>query len=85
MNLFKRYFAGIGTGNNVLTLVTFEPTGTSNVQRVAGQWVDGRGAGLGDLNHDGTLAPDDVAGSNHGFEHVLYTRDARHRRQRSRR
>ncbi len=76
VNLFKRYFEGIGAGNNVLTLVTFEPTGNSNVQRLTGQWVDGRGSGLGDLDHDGQYQPADMAFSDFGFERVLYSQNA---------
>ena len=33
----KTFFGGMKSGNNVLTVVTFEPTGTANVQRLAGQ------------------------------------------------
>ncbi|MBN2022379.1 MAG: hypothetical protein JW809_06250 [Pirellulales bacterium] len=76
LDLFKAYFAGLGTGNHVFTLVAFEPTGNANVQRLAGQWIDGRGAGLGDLNHDGLLAPGDLEGTPFGFEHVLYAQNA---------
>jgi len=75
VNVFKQYFPGIPKGNNVLTLVTYEISGASNVQRLVGQWVDGRGAGLGDLNHDGSCGPGDMAGTGYGFEHVLYTQN----------
>jgi len=75
VNLFKKYFTGIGSGNHVFTLVSFEPTGTSNIQRLVGRWVDGRGSGLGDLDHDGTIGPPDIAGTGYGFEHVLYTQN----------
>jgi hypothetical protein len=75
VNLFKKYEPGIGTGNNVFTIVTYELTGTSNIQRMSGQWVAGRGAGLGDLNHDGQITADDMEGFGWGFEHVLYAQN----------
>ncbi len=76
VNLFKRYFPGLAEGNNVLTLVTFEQTGTSNIQRLTGRYVEGgRGAGFGDLNHDGFRNVEDIAGTAFGFEAVLYSQD----------
>lgn len=73
---FKKFFGGVGEGNNVLTVVTFEPTGTSNVQRFTGQYLPGgRGAGFGDLNFDGARSVEDVAGTSFGFEAVLYSQD----------
>jgi Dockerin type I domain/Alpha amylase, catalytic domain len=75
LDLFKKYFAGIPKGNNAFTVVTYEVTGTSNVQRFAGQWIDGRGAGLGDLNFDGAYQPDDMAFSGYSFEGLLYTQN----------
>ena len=78
IDLFKKYFGGVGAGNNAVTLVTFEPTGRSSVQRFAGTFVDaaaGRGLGLGDLNFDGSYSPGDLSGDG-SFEQVLYTRNA---------
>ncbi|MEE3220823.1 MAG: hypothetical protein VX257_11185, partial [Planctomycetota bacterium] len=61
LNLYKTFFDGMKSGNNVLTVVTFEPTGTANVQRLAGQQFVGQGAGLGDLNFDGQYTTVDIA------------------------
>ncbi|MFP6613072.1 MAG: NosD domain-containing protein [Pirellulales bacterium] len=61
LNLYKTFFGGMKSGNNVLTVVTFEPTGTANVQRLAGQQLVGQGAGLGDLNFDGQYTTGDIA------------------------
>ena len=72
LNLFKQYFGGMKSGNNAFTVVTYEMTGTSNIQRFTGQWVNGQGAGLGDLTHDGFHNPDDVS----TFEFFLYTQNA---------
>lgn len=77
INLFKKYFGGVGAGNNVLTVVSFEPTGTNNIQRFVGQAIGadlGRGLGLGDINHDGGYTPGDLSGDG-SFEQVLYTRN----------
>ncbi len=60
VNRFKTFIGGVPNGNNVLTVVTFEATGTSNVQRIAGQSLEGRGAGLGDLDHDGFFEVEDI-------------------------
>ena len=78
VGLFKRYFAGLPEGNNVFTVVTVEPTGRYNVQRFAGQILgpgEGRGAGFGDLNHNGLLQPDDIAFTDHSFERVYYSQN----------
>lgn len=75
LDIFKTGFFGIGNGNNALTVVTFEPTGTTNVQRLAGlNPANARGAGLGDINFDGSYSPGDLAGDG-SFEQVLYTRN----------
>lgn len=78
INLFKKFYGGVGAGNNVLTVVTFEPTGTRNIQRFAGTTIDadqGRGLGLGDLDFDGAYTPGDLSGDG-SFEQVLYRRNA---------
>lgn len=77
INLFKKFFGGVGAGNNVFTVVSFEPTGTNNIQRFVGQSIDavqGRGLGLGDINHDGSYTPGDFSGDG-SFEQFLYTRN----------
>ncbi|MEM7682805.1 MAG: dockerin type I domain-containing protein [Planctomycetota bacterium] len=64
VNLFKRFFADLQAGNNVLSIVSFEPTGNVNVQRVTGQFIsdaDGVGAGLADVNGDGVISALDIA------------------------
>ncbi|HRK30157.1 MAG TPA: PEP-CTERM sorting domain-containing protein [Tepidisphaeraceae bacterium] len=71
-DLFGRRFDGVGSGNHVVTSVTFEPTGNFSVQRFVGQFIGTtRGLGLGDTNFDGGYAPGDVT----TFENVLYTQD----------
>src|SRR5205085_3421527 len=71
---FKYGFAGVPSGNNVLTTVTYEITGNYSVQRFAGiELSTARGAGLGDLNYDGSYTASDVSGS---FEPVLYSQNA---------
>jgi len=60
-DLFKYGFHNVPHGNNVATIVTFEPTGRSNIQRVPGLFTSTIiGAGLGDLNHDGQFTVTDV-------------------------
>jgi hypothetical protein len=61
-DLFQKYLAGLTHGNHAVTVVTYEMTGTYNVQRFAGQWTDTLfGRGLGDLNFDGQFSAADVA------------------------
>jgi hypothetical protein len=61
-DLFKNYFSGLSHGNHVATVVTFEMTGTWNVQRFPGLWTDTIfGAGVGDLDFDGRIEADDIA------------------------
>ncbi|MDB5328442.1 MAG: hypothetical protein JWM57_4011, partial [Phycisphaerales bacterium] len=76
-DIFKTGFFGIPKGNNTVTIVSTEITGNQNIQRLAGQKpANGRGAGLVDLDHNGTVDANDIAGTSYGFEHVLYTRNA---------
>lgn len=76
ISLFKSFFSGLAKGNNVFTIVTFEPTGNSNVQRITGQFLDaGIGAGFGDLNHDGVVDANDLSVTSFSFENVLYSQD----------
>ncbi|MEO1495752.1 MAG: alpha-amylase family glycosyl hydrolase [Planctomycetota bacterium] len=64
-------FFDVTTGNQAVTVVTFEPTGNTNVQRFAGVFVETNlGAGFGDLDADGLLEVSDIAGLG-GFERVL--------------
>ncbi len=72
-DLFKRYFAGLTRGNHALTVVTFEMTGTWNVQRFAGVFTDTIfGRGIGDLDFSGLFTPADVD----LFSAVYYSRNA---------
>jgi len=74
VNLFKTYRSGIPNGNNVFTLVTYEQTGTSNIQRITGITPQNvRGGGLGDLNHDYAFSSNDLAGVPGAFEEVLWS------------
>lgn len=76
-DIFKTGFFGIPNGNNVFTIVTFEITGNLSIQRFTGITpANVRGGGLGDLNHNGVFEPGDLANTSHGFEAVLYSRNA---------
>ncbi|MFM1905018.1 MAG: hypothetical protein RLZZ440_2918 [Planctomycetota bacterium] len=76
-DLFRGFAAGLPSGNNVFTAVSFEITGTSNVQRFTGQRIaSGPGLGFGDLDHDGLLSPADLTGSAGGFLSLLLARDS---------
>jgi glycosidase len=75
-DIFKYGFGGMAKGNNALTVVTFEVTGNSNIQRLTGiNPASGFGVGVGDLNHDGQVDENDMGGTSYGLEHVLYTRN----------
>ena len=64
-------FFGVGTGNHAVTVVTFEPTGSSNVQRFVGVTTEtNRGAGLGDITFNGQFTTDDISGPT-GLEFLL--------------
>lgn len=72
-DLFTRDFNGLTHGNHVLTIVSFEPSGTTAVRRVPGQFTSTIfGGGLGDLNFDGQFAPADVS----LFETILFSQNA---------
>ncbi|MEM8874457.1 MAG: hypothetical protein AAGD32_09370 [Planctomycetota bacterium] len=73
-DIFKYYTDGLIDGNHALTTVTFEVTGNVGIQRLAGVYIDGIGAGLGDVNADGVFDTTDVIGAG-GFEQFLYARD----------
>ncbi|MGB6044590.1 MAG: Ig-like domain-containing protein, partial [Pirellulales bacterium] len=59
---YKTFFGGLGEGNNVWTVVTFESTGTTNVQRITGQSIGdhGQGGGLGDLDRNFLINVTDI-------------------------
>jgi len=74
---FKTGFFGVPNGNNSYTVVTREITGTVNIQRFTGRRpATGRGAGFGDLNFDGIRDAGDITGTSHGFERVLFSKNA---------
>ena len=76
-DLFAYGFDGLKGGNHALTVVTYEITGTVNVQRFAGFGFDtGRGLGVGDLDANGVFSAGDVFGTG-AFEEVLYARGDR--------
>jgi len=75
-DLFACGFFGLTHGNHVATVVTFEPTGSVNVQRFGGLFTETmRGAGLGDLDFDGRFGSDDLADVPGAFEEVLWSRN----------
>ena len=48
---FMRTYNGVSTGNHVVTVVTYEPTGNYNIQRFAGLLTNTNlGLGFGDMN-----------------------------------
>jgi alpha-amylase len=74
-------FGGVTTGNHVVTVVTFEPTGRYNIQRFAGLLTNTNiGAGFGDLNHSGTYTVSDILGTgNNSAEDILYSQNGKFR------
>ena len=68
----------VKSGNYVVTLVAFEPTGNRTIRRVPGLSVQtGRGLGIGDLNFDNLYSTFDIEISPGSFEDVLYSRNVR--------
>jgi alpha-amylase len=76
-NLWAYGFNGIQSGNHVVTIVSYRPTGTYNIQRIPGQYfATSIGAGLGDLNFDGQITSGDLANTAGCFEQILYSQNA---------
>ncbi len=76
-DLFLRGYFDVKAGNNVLTVLTEEITGTYSVRRLSGIGIDnGNGAGLGDLNFDGQITSQDLTQSSLNFETYLYTQNS---------
>lgn len=72
---FINGYTGVRTGNHVATIVTIEPTGNTNIQRIAGLFTQtGIGAGFGDMNGNGVWQSIDILGNN-GFENILYSQN----------
>lgn len=66
---------GVTTGNHVVTVVSFEPTGNVNVQRFAGVFTQTNlGLGLGDLAADGFYRANDISGPG-GLQEVLLSQN----------
>lgn len=67
-DLFKAGFGNLRSGNHVLTVVTFEESGRSSVDRITGQFAQTNlGLGLGDVTANGSFDTNDVV----RFEQVL--------------
>jgi alpha-amylase len=68
-------FSNLITGNHVATVVTFEMTGNSNVQRFPGLFTDTNiGIGFGDMNGNGVLQTNEINGSGSlAFKTLLYS------------
>ncbi|WP_231956496.1 alpha-amylase family glycosyl hydrolase [Posidoniimonas polymericola] len=68
--------SGVTNGNHVITVLTIEPTGTHNLQRLSGYAPETQiGLGIGDANADGLYTVSDLVGFG-GFEPVLRSQNA---------
>ncbi|MEM7626226.1 MAG: PEP-CTERM sorting domain-containing protein [Planctomycetota bacterium] len=77
-DIFRLAQSGVSSGNHAFTVVTIEPTGTTNVQRFAGFSVtDGLGSGLADLNADGLINQFDLTAGPDSFAEILFSQNAR--------
>lgn len=76
-NLWAFGYNGMQSGNHVVTIVSYRPTGTYNIQRIPGQYFSTEiGAGLGDVNGDGQITSADLANTPGCFEQILYSQNA---------
>jgi len=72
-DLFQRGYFDVQAGNHAITVVTYEITGSVNVQRLVGIAVEnGNGLGVGDVNGDGVFSPEDLENAPLNFETYLY-------------
>ena len=81
---FLRTYSGVTSGNHVVTVVTYEPTGNFNIQRFPGLLTQTSiGLGFGDMNSSGAYTTTDIrcsgACSNNSVEDVLYSQNVKFR------
>lgn len=84
-DLFLRGYNGVSHGNHVVTVVTYEETGNSNIQRFAGQYTQTTiGLGFGDMNSSNAYSTTDIrcssgtgACGNNSVEDVLYSQNTK--------
>jgi len=71
-------FTNLVTGNHVATVVTIEPTGNTNVQRLPGLFTDTNiGLGFGDTSGNGVISTNEILGSGAlAFSTLLYSQGA---------
>jgi alpha-amylase len=75
-----RFISGkfaVRTGNHSATIVSFEETGRSNIERFTGLFTQTNiGAGFGDLNGNGNYQINDILGATNGsLQQVLFSQD----------
>jgi glycosidase len=75
-----RFISGqfaVRTGNHSATIVSFEETGRSNIERFTGIFTQTNiGAGFGDLNGNGKYQINDILGASNGsLQQVLFSQD----------
>ena len=64
---YQHYYSGVTNGNHSVTVVSYKPDGTYNIQRFASNanpylsTSTAYGAGIGDLNADGSVDTTDIA------------------------
>ncbi|HEX4415088.1 MAG TPA: dockerin type I domain-containing protein, partial [Lacipirellulaceae bacterium] len=83
-NKFVYGFSNLAKGNHVATVVTYEPTGNFNVQRLPGLFTNSNiGSGFGDMNGNGAIQASDIQGAagTNTVEDVLYSQGAKFRAQ----
>jgi len=81
---FLRTYNGVTSGNHVVTVVTYEPTGNFNIQRFPGLLTQTNiGLGFGDMNASGAYTTSDIrcsgACGNNSVEDVLYSQNSKFR------
>jgi alpha-amylase len=66
VNLWSKNYSGVISGNHTATIVSYKPDGTTGVQRYSENQLaflgvnTGLGAGIGDLNADGSITSTDI-------------------------